>query len=84
MAGNNTVVRVVGYTDGLGGADRNSPLSLSRANKVESDLIAAGVPRNRLIVLGRTDLRNISNDEGAGSPNRRVEFEVGFEGEARR
>lgn len=84
MAGNNAVVRIVGYTDGLGGADRNSPLSLSRANKVEADLIAAGVPRNRLVVLGRTDLRNISKDEGAGSPNRRVEFEVGFEGEARR
>jgi outer membrane protein OmpA-like peptidoglycan-associated protein len=84
MSGNSTVVRIVGYTDGLGGADRNSPLSLSRANKVEADLVAAGVPRSRLVVIGRTDLRNISNDEGTGSPNRRVEFEVGFEGEARR
>jgi outer membrane protein OmpA-like peptidoglycan-associated protein len=84
MSGNNAVVRIVGYTDGLGGSDRNSPLSLSRANKVEADLVAAGVARNRLVVLGRTDLRNISNDEGLGSPNRRVEFEIGFEGEARR
>ncbi len=84
LSGNNAVVRIVGYTDGLGGSDRNSPLSLSRANKVEADLVAAGVPRNRLVVLGRTELRNISNVEGTGSPNRRVEFEVGFEGEARR
>ncbi len=84
MSGNDLVVRIVGYTDGLGGDDRNSPLSLSRANQVESDLVAAGVPRNRLVVLGRTALRNISNDEGTGSPNRRVEFELGFEGEARR
>ena len=84
MSDSTAVVRIVGYTDGLGGADRNSPLSQSRASKVEADLIAAGVPRNRLVVLGRTDLRNISNEEGAGSPNRRVEFEVGFEGEARR
>jgi outer membrane protein OmpA-like peptidoglycan-associated protein len=84
MSGNDIVVRVIGYTDGLGGSDRNSPLSLSRAEKVESALIAAGVPRDRLVVLGRTDLRNIAEDEGTGSPNRRVEFEVGFEGEARR
>ncbi len=84
MSGNSAIVRIVGYTDGLGGMDRNSPLSLSRANTVEAELIAAGVPRSRLVVLGRTDLRNISNDEGTDSPNRRVEFEVGFEGEARR
>ena len=84
MTGNGVVLRIVGYTDGLGGVDRNSPLSLSRANKVEADLAAAGIPRNRLIVIGRTDVRNISNDNGTGSPNRRVEFEVGFEGERRR
>ncbi len=83
MSGNDLVLRIIGYTDGLGGADRNSPLSLARANKVANDLAAAGIPRDRLIVLGRPNLRDISIDDGTGSPNRRVEFEVGFEGEAR-
>jgi outer membrane protein OmpA-like peptidoglycan-associated protein len=83
MSRNNLILRIIGYTDGLGGSDRNSPLSLSRANRVANDLTAAGIARDRLIVLGRPNLRDISTDEGTGSPNRRVEFEVGFEGEAR-
>lgn len=83
MSRNNLILRIIGYTDGLGGSDRNSPLSLSRANRVANDLAAAGIARDRLIVLGRPNLRDISTDEGTGSPNRRVEFEVGFEGEAR-
>lgn len=83
MSGNDLVLRIIGYTDGLGGADRNSPLSLARASRVANDLEAAGIARDRLIVLGRPNLRDISNGDGTGSPNRRVEFEVGFEGEAR-
>jgi outer membrane protein OmpA-like peptidoglycan-associated protein len=77
-----SVVRVVGYTDGLGGADRNSPLSLARAEKVAADLRAGGVPASRIIAIGRAMPLDISTEAGAGSPNRRVEFELGFEGEA--
>lgn len=84
LSDNDAVLRIIGYTDGLGGAERNSPLSLARANRVAADLAAAGVPLSRLIVLGRPNLRDISTDDGVGSPNRRVEFELGFEGEARR
>lgn len=77
-----TVVRIIGYTDGLGGADRNTPLSQSRADKVAADLRAEGVPNARIAPLGRALTLDISPDTGAGSPNRRAEFEVGFEGEA--
>jgi outer membrane protein OmpA-like peptidoglycan-associated protein len=78
------VVRVVGYTDGLGGADRNAPLSLARAEKVAADLRAKGVPASQIITIGRALPLDISTEAGAGSPNRRVEFEPGFEGEARK
>jgi outer membrane protein OmpA-like peptidoglycan-associated protein len=83
MSGNALTLRIIGYTDGLGGAGRNSPLSLARANKVADELAAAGINRDRLIVVGRPNPLDISADDGTGSPNRRVEFEVGFEGEAR-
>jgi outer membrane protein OmpA-like peptidoglycan-associated protein len=76
-----TLVRVVGYTDQTGIADKNTPLSQLRADKVKEELIARGVPASILVAFGRTDARSISPATGAGSPNRRVEFEVGFEGE---
>lgn len=75
-------VRVVGYTDEKGGVTKNSPLSRSRADKVVAELIGKGVPQNRLIPLGRNNEREISPGTGPSSPNRRVEFELGFEGEA--
>lgn len=77
-----SVVRVIGYTDGLGGADRNAPLSQARADKVLRDLAAEGVSPSRVVALGRAFARDISTDTGAGSPNRRVEFELGFVGES--
>lgn len=75
------LVRVVGYTDELGGANRNSPLSLSRARKVADGLRDNGVADARVAVIGRSFGKDISVTAGAGSPNRRVEFEVGFIGE---
>jgi outer membrane protein OmpA-like peptidoglycan-associated protein len=77
-------VRVVGYTDGLGGLERNSPLSQSRADKVAADLRTKGAPVEKIVVLGRAFSVDISSDLGPGSPNRRVEFEVGFDGESAR
>jgi outer membrane protein OmpA-like peptidoglycan-associated protein len=76
------LVRVVGYTDEKGGEERNTPLSQARAEKVVADLSARGVPASRLIAVGRNDVEDLSSFVGDSSPNRRVEFEVAFRGEA--
>lgn len=79
-----TLVRVVGYTDSQGGARQNSPLALSRATAVVEALAALGVPRERLLAVGRINgYFDISPEVGQASVNRRVEFEVGFIGEGR-
>jgi outer membrane protein OmpA-like peptidoglycan-associated protein len=75
------LVRIVGYTDEAGGATINSPLAQQRAEKVRSDLIASGAPASLLAVVGRGDRFDISAGTGEGNPNRRVEFELGFDGE---
>jgi outer membrane protein OmpA-like peptidoglycan-associated protein len=75
------LVRVVGYTDEKGGEERNTPLSQARAQKVVADLTARGVPAWRLVAVGRNDVQDLSPILGEASPNRRVEFEIGFAGE---
>jgi outer membrane protein OmpA-like peptidoglycan-associated protein len=75
------LVRVVGYTDEKGGEERNTPLSQARAQKVVADLIGHGVPAWRLVAVGRNDVQDLSQVLGEASPNRRVEFEIGFAGE---
>lgn len=75
------LVRVVGYTDERGTSSRNTSLSQLRADKVRDALIAQGVPATRLVAIGRTSINDISPTTGPQSPNRRVEFEIGFEGE---
>lgn len=82
MSETDAVIRVVGYTDEQGGQNKNSPLSRSRADKVVAALVAKGISRDRLIALGRNNEREISTEAGPTSPNRRVEFELGFAGEA--
>jgi outer membrane protein OmpA-like peptidoglycan-associated protein len=81
MRESRATIRIVGYTDEVGGAARNNPLSLRRANKVGDELVARGVASARLVVVGRAQQRDISNITGPQSPNRRVEFEPAFEGE---
>jgi len=75
------IVRIVGYTDEKGSSDQNTPLSQSRSNKVTAALVRRGVPKSRLVSLGRKDAQDISTDAGGRSPNRRVEFEIGFDNE---
>ncbi len=75
------LIRVVGYTDALGSSDRNRGLRQIRAEKVAGDLLARGVPAAQVVALGRTDDRDLSISTGPDSSNRRVEFELGFEGE---
>jgi outer membrane protein OmpA-like peptidoglycan-associated protein len=46
-----------------------------------SDLVARGIPPNRLIAVGRLNGVPIAQGSGTESPNRRVEFELAFDGE---
>ena len=78
-------MRVVGYTDSQGGAQQNSPLAMSRATTIVDQLAARGVPRERLLAVGRINgYFDISPEVGEASVNRRVELEIGFIGEGRR
>lgn len=81
LARTGTVLRVVGYTDDLGTAARNSGISTDRAAKVRQALLDRGVSANRLVAVGRPNGPNLSATTGLNSPNRRVEFEVAFEQE---
>ena len=78
-------LRVVGYTDDAGTPAKNLTIAKSRAETVTAALVARGVPQNRLVALNRiAPETNVSPVNGAGSANRRVEFEVGFNGEGGR
>lgn len=78
------LLRIVGYTDDRGGQNRNTSLSQARAEKVRRDLITRGIKPGRLIAIGRNNARDLSPKTGDASPNRRVEFEVGFANERAR
>ena len=84
MGESNLLIRVVGYTDSKGNKESNNPLSQSRAEKVAGELMKLGVPANRIVAIGRVSKLQISQHIGNNSPNRRVEFEVGFNGESAR
>jgi outer membrane protein OmpA-like peptidoglycan-associated protein len=77
------LVRIVGYTDDRGDASKNDLLAQERADRVKQELVSRGVPQNRLVAIGRTGAFNLRPGAGEGSPNRRVQFELGFEGELR-
>jgi outer membrane protein OmpA-like peptidoglycan-associated protein len=77
----NAVVRVIGYVDERGAQQRNASLAQERADKVAADLRAAGAPATRVAAVGRKTPLDISPEVGTASPNRRVEFELGFIGE---
>lgn len=75
-------LRLVGYTDETGNNVRNVSLAQQRATKVRDELITRGVSADRILSVGRASALDISDIRGAGTPNRRVEFEIAFEGEA--
>ena len=75
------LVRVVGYTDEAGDPKRNQVLSQQRADKVAEELVARGLPRKRIVSVGRGTSMDVAPRTGATSANRRVEFEIGFPGE---
>ena len=75
-------LRIVGYSDMTGPERDNARVATQRAERVAGELVARGVPADRLIVLARIGRDSlISTRTGAGSPNRRVEFALGFVGE---
>jgi len=67
---------IEGHTDGVGSEEYNQKLSAERAQAVESYLIAKGVPRSRLGVIGHGKSAPVaSNDTEEGRQrNRRVEI----------
>ncbi len=75
-------IRVAGYTDPAGTAETNGSLALARAVHVIGELTRRGVPNDQLKAIGLPNGIRISQDKGAGSNNRRVEFEPLFAGEA--
>lgn len=85
MQDGNLFLRVVGYTDDQGTPAKNLTIAKARAETVAAALIARGVPAARVVALNRTSPEtNVSPVNGVGSANRRVEFEVGFNGESGR
>lgn len=71
-------LRVVGYSDDLGEEIASMRISRLRAARVADKLRLLGVPSRRLEVLGRGHEKRIGNFDGAGSVNRRVEFELTY------
>lgn len=71
-------VRIEGYTDSLGPAERNSELAAQRAEAVKSYLVARGVDEDRLEAKGFGDTSPIaSNSTSAGrAQNRRAELPI--------
>ncbi len=75
-------LRIIGYSDAIGSYSNNRRLALDRAERVAAELTAQGIRPERLILLGKTSQdKLISAINGPNSPNRRVEFELGFVGE---
>ncbi len=81
MRGNNHLVRIVGYTDERGATKSNEPLAQKRAEVVRQALIDRGIASKRVVAVGRATIVLLSRQIGSSSPNRRVEFEIGFVGE---
>ena len=75
-------IRVVGYTDNTGTTRSNQALSIERARSAIDKLVGLGVPADRLIAVGRSSEKPISDsDRERMANNRRIEFEIAFVGE---
>ena len=69
---------VIGHTDRVGGEEANDGLSVQRAERVKSDLVAQGIAVERISVAGRGERDPIvPTEDGVDEPlNRRVEIDV--------
>jgi outer membrane protein OmpA-like peptidoglycan-associated protein len=71
-------MKVGGFTDNVGGADRNLQLSRDRANAVVAELVRRGIPPDRLVAEGygeQNPIADNSTEEGRAR-NRRVSMQV--------
>lgn len=66
----------VGYTDVTGDSVLNRRLSTDRAAAVVRRLVELGVPRERLLYIGRSAEKMMTVEKGTRKVNRRVEFEL--------
>jgi len=73
-----TTVLVSGHTDSTGSESLNQTLSVNRANAVYNILVASGLARNRVSVVGFGESRPIADNstEYGRQVNRRVEIKV--------
>lgn len=67
-------VFIAGHTDASGSAEANEQLARQRGGVVYGQLVALGVPANRLAVVSYGEL---FPGEGSSAADRRIEFEVG-------
>lgn len=77
------LVRIEGYTDNTGDPDYNVSLSTDRAIEVRRKLVAAHIPKSRMVTVGHGGIKPVadnSTSEGR-EKNRRIEL-VLREGEA--
>jgi outer membrane protein OmpA-like peptidoglycan-associated protein len=65
---------IAGHTDASGSAEANEQLARQRGGVVYGQLVALGVPANRLAVVSYGEL---FPGEGSSAADRRIEFEVG-------
>jgi len=74
----NVRMKVGGFTDNVGGADRNLQLSRDRANAVAAEMVRRGIPPDRLVAEGYGEqypIADNSTEEGRAR-NRRVSMQV--------
>ena len=75
-------LRIVGYSDATGSRSTNEAVATARALSIAAELQARGIEESRLIAYGRAGPQwAINPRDGPDSPNRRVEFQLGFTGE---
>jgi len=74
----NVHLTIAGYTDNVGSEPANLRLSTNRANTVMAQLVAAGVPRDRITTEGYGDANPIADNGTADgrAENRRVAMRV--------
>lgn len=71
-------IKVIGYTDSVGGKAYNEELSLRRADAVKRILVGRGVEQKQITALGMGEAQPVAtNDTPAGrKKNRRVEMHI--------